>query len=153
MDRVLAGRNNDREAVVYKELVYKLATYDRGVEGRVNCRPNDRFTGPGRDNAAWNRTSQPDSLHLAECNLVLCPVVEFRRSRRFVSGHLLGVLEPSVVLQVNGDAGGSPGVTSDGAWENLLFWPVSGWQPRHCTDSKRAPLPSVPAELTLWNRG
>jgi len=28
-------------------------------------------------------------------------------------GHLLGVLEPSVVLQVNRDAGRTPGVTSD----------------------------------------
>ena len=29
-------------------------------------------------------------------------------------GHLLSVLEPSIVLQVNGDAGCPPGVTSDG---------------------------------------
>jgi hypothetical protein len=28
-------------------------------------------------------------------------------------GHLLGVLEPSVVLQVNRDAGWPPGVTSN----------------------------------------
>ena len=31
-----------------------------------------------------------------------------------MAGHLLGVLEPSVVLQVNRDAGCPPGVTSDG---------------------------------------
>jgi hypothetical protein len=30
-----------------------------------------------------------------------------------MSRHLLGVLEPSVVLQVNRDAGRPPGVTSD----------------------------------------
>jgi hypothetical protein len=30
-----------------------------------------------------------------------------------MSGHLLGVFEPSVVLQVNRDAGCPPGVTSD----------------------------------------
>jgi hypothetical protein len=29
-------------------------------------------------------------------------------------GHLLGVLEPSVVLQINRDAGCPPSVTSDG---------------------------------------
>jgi hypothetical protein len=29
-----------------------------------------------------------------------------------MAGHLLGVLEPSVVLQVNRDAGCPPGVTS-----------------------------------------
>ncbi len=33
-----------------------------------------------------------------------------------LSGHLLGVLEPSVVLQVNSDAGCSPGVTSKRAF-------------------------------------
>ena len=38
-----------------------------------------------------NRTSQPDALHLAQCNFVLCPIVEFSRSRRLMSGHLLGV--------------------------------------------------------------
>src|SRR5208283_3825667 len=52
-----------------------------------------------------DRTSQPDSLHLTQCNLVLCPVVELGRSRRLVSGQLLGVLEPAVVLQVNRDTG------------------------------------------------
>ena len=31
-----------------------------------------------------------------------------------MAGHLLGVLQPVVVFQVNGDAGCSPGVTSDG---------------------------------------
>jgi hypothetical protein len=61
-----------------------------------------------------NRTSQPNSLHLTQCDLVLCPVVEFGCSRRLVSGHLLGVLKPSVVLQVNRDAGCPPGVTSNG---------------------------------------
>jgi len=30
-----------------------------------------------------------------------------------MAGHLLGVLEPSVVLQINRDAGCPPGVTSD----------------------------------------
>jgi len=30
-----------------------------------------------------------------------------------MAGHLLGVLEPSVVLQVTRDAGCPPGVTSD----------------------------------------
>jgi hypothetical protein len=31
-----------------------------------------------------------------------------------MSSHLLGVLEPSVVLQIDRDAGCPPGVTSDG---------------------------------------
>ena len=61
-----------------------------------------------------DRTSQPDALDLAQCNLVLCPVVKFGCSRGLVSRHLLGVLQPSVIFQVNGDAGCSPGVTSHG---------------------------------------
>ena len=59
-----------------------------------------------------NRTSQSDSLHLPQCNLVLCSVVEFGCSRRLVSRHLLGVLEPSVVFQINRAAGCPPSVTS-----------------------------------------
>jgi hypothetical protein len=35
------------------------------------------------------RTSQPYSLHLTQCNFVLCPVIEFRCSRRLMAGHLL----------------------------------------------------------------
>jgi hypothetical protein len=47
-----------------------------------------------------NRTSQPDSLHLAHCNLVLCPIVKFGCSRRLMSSHLLGVLEPSAFFLI-----------------------------------------------------
>jgi hypothetical protein len=57
-----------------------------------------------RDDATrWkfeNEISQPDALHLAQCNLVLCPIVKFGSSRGLVSRHLLGVFESSVVLQV-----------------------------------------------------
>ena len=45
-----------------------------------------------------NRASQPDALHLAQCNFILCPIVQLRCSRRLMPSHLLGVLEPSVVL-------------------------------------------------------
>jgi hypothetical protein len=58
--------------------------------------------------------SQPDSLYLTQCNFVLRPIVKFGCSRRFMPGHLLGVLEASVVFQINRDASRSPGVTSDG---------------------------------------
>jgi len=56
------------------------------------------------------RISQSDSFHLAECNLVLCPIVELGCPRRLMAGHLLSVLESSVVFQVNSDAGRTPGV-------------------------------------------
>jgi hypothetical protein len=63
------------------------------------------------DNASQ---SQPDSLHFTQRNFVLCPIAELGRSRRLMASHLLGTLESTVVFQVNGDAGCSPGVTSDG---------------------------------------
>jgi hypothetical protein len=50
-----------------------------------------------------------------------------------MSGHLWGVLEPSVVLQVNCDAGRPPGVTSDGGEKNPPPWPAFESQPRRCT--------------------
>ena len=61
-----------------------------------------------------HQTSQPDSFHFIQCNLVLCSIVKSGCSRRLMAGHLLGVLEPSVVLQVNRDTGSPPDVTSDG---------------------------------------
>src|SRR5258707_12257697 len=48
----------------------------------------------GRGLRSNDRTLQPDSLHLAQCNFVLCPVVELGCSRRLMPGHLLGVLNP-----------------------------------------------------------
>ena len=39
-----------------------------------------------------------------------------------MAGHLLGMLEPSVVLQVNRDAGRPPGVASD--WGEKTIDPV-----------------------------
>ena len=61
-----------------------------------------------------------------------------------MAGHLLGVLEPSVVFQVNSDAGCSPGVTSNRR-EKIAA---------HALYRLRArPVAAIPAELTLWNRG
>src|SRR5208283_6121372 len=70
-----------------------------------------------------------DSLHLAQCNLVLCTVIELGRSRRLMSGHLLGVLESSVVFQVNRDAGCPPGVTSDGSEKTRRPGPLPNRSP------------------------
>ena len=46
-----------------------------------------------------------------------------------MSGHLLGVLEPSVVFQVNCDAGRPPGVTSDGREKARRLSPFSNCSP------------------------
>jgi hypothetical protein len=42
-----------------------------------------------------------------------------------MASHLLGVLEPSVVFQINGDAGCSPSVTSDGRQKTRSLGPLS----------------------------
>ena len=46
-----------------------------------------------------------------------------------MASHLLGVLEPSVVLQVNRDAGCPPGVTSDGGEKAGRLGPLSNRSP------------------------
>jgi hypothetical protein len=56
---------------------------------RLLERALDRASVSGHANAAYDRASQPDSLHLAQCNLVFCPVAELGCSRRLMSGHLL----------------------------------------------------------------
>ena len=44
-------------------------------------------------------------------------------------GHLLCVLEPSVVFQVNRDAGCPPGVTSDGGQKTRRLGPLANRDP------------------------
>jgi hypothetical protein len=46
-----------------------------------------------------------------------------------MAGHLLGVLEPSVVLQVNRDASRPPGVTSDGREKTRRLGPFPNRSP------------------------
>jgi len=46
-----------------------------------------------------------------------------------MASHLLDVLEPSVVLQVNGDTGCPPGVTSDGGEKTRGLGPLSNRSP------------------------
>ena len=46
-----------------------------------------------------------------------------------MAGHLLGVLEPSVVLQVNSNAGRTPGVTSDRGEETRCLGPFPNRSP------------------------
>jgi hypothetical protein len=72
---------------------------------------------------------RPDSLDLTKRNFVLCPVVELGRSRRLMASHLLGVLEPSVVLKVNRDAGCTLSVTSDGGEKARRFGPLPNRSP------------------------
>ena len=41
-----------------------------------------------------------------------------------MSGHLLGVLEPPIVLQINRDASRTPGVTSNGGEKTRRLGPL-----------------------------
>src|SRR5208282_1388987 len=76
-----------------------------------------------------NRTSQPDAFHLAQCNFVLCPIIELGRSRRLMSGHLLCMLKPTVVLQVNRDTGCPPCMASDGGEKTRRLGPLPNRSP------------------------
>ena len=46
-----------------------------------------------------------------------------------MSGHLLGMLKPAVVFQVNRDAGCAPSVTSDGGEKARRFGPLPNCSP------------------------
>jgi|SRR6516162_6972699 len=52
-------------------------------------------------------------LNLTDRDLVFGPVVKFGGPRRLMRSHLLGMLEPTSILQVDRHAGRTPGVTSD----------------------------------------
>ena len=60
------------------------------------------------------RVSKLNPLNLANRDLVLGAVIEFRSPRRLMSSHLLGVLQAPSVLQVNRHTGCAPGVIPDG---------------------------------------
>src|ERR1700751_862096 len=52
-------------------------------------------------------------LDFADCDLVFGPVVKFGGPWRLMRSHLLGMLKPASILQVNGYTGSAPGVTPD----------------------------------------
>ena len=64
---------------------------------------------------------QLDPLHLVDCDLVFGPVVKFGGPRRLMRRHVLGMLKPASVLQVNRHTGCAPRVASDRrrCWEFL----------------------------------
>jgi hypothetical protein len=69
-------------------------------------------------------------------------------------GHLLGVLEPSIVFQVDRDAGRPPGVTSDWSEKTRRLGPLPNRGPGVVSINLRArPVTAVPSELTLLKRG
>src|SRR5262249_7194389 len=72
---------------------------------------------------------QPNSFHLAQCNFVLRPVVEFGGARRPMPGHLLGVFQPSVVLEVDRDAGSPPCMTSYRGKKTRISGPLADSRP------------------------
>ena len=69
-----------------------------------------------------------------------------------MSSHLLGGLEPSVVLQIDRDAGCPPGVTSDGGEKTRWLAPFRIAVQALYRFSGR-PVTAVPSELTLWDSG
>src|SRR5215469_39834 len=59
-------------------------------------------------------------LDLADCDLVFGPVVKFGGPGRLMRSHLLGMLEPASILQINRHTGRTPGVTSDRGQESRV---------------------------------
>ena len=60
-----------------------------------------------------SRQLKSNPLDLADCDLVFGPVVKFGGPRLFVRSHLLSMLEPASILQVDRHTGRAPGVTPD----------------------------------------
>ena len=52
-------------------------------------------------------------LDLADCDLVFGPVIKLGGPGRLMRSHLLGMLEPASILQVNRYTGRTPSVTPD----------------------------------------
>jgi hypothetical protein len=81
-----------------------------------------------------DRSSQPDPLDLAECDLVLRAVVKFRCSRRLVAGHLLGVLEPSVIFPRRSLCRLPARCNTQRGLKTRCLWLASALHPWRCTD-------------------
>ena len=60
-----------------------------------------------------NHQLKLNPLDLADRDFVFGAVVKFGGPGRLMRSHLLGMLEPAAILQVNRHAGSAPGVTSD----------------------------------------
>jgi len=67
-------------------------------------------------------------------------------------GHLLGVLEPSVVLQVNRDAGCSPRCDNRPGVRKPAALALCRIGAEALYRFSARPVTAVPSELTLWNR-
>jgi hypothetical protein len=52
-------------------------------------------------------------LNLTDCDLVFGPIVKFGGPGRLMRSHLLGMLQPASILQVNRHTGSAPCVTPD----------------------------------------
>jgi len=68
-------------------------------------------------------------LDLTDCDLVLSPVLKFGGPGRFTRSHLLGMLEPASILQVNRHTGRPPGVTPDRRQKPRVLGPRANRRP------------------------
>ena len=73
-------------------------------------------------------------FNLADGDLVFGPVVKFGGPGRLMRSHLLGMLEPASVLQVNRHTGRAPCVASDWRQKPSVSGLVCGSLPTHCAD-------------------
>ena len=60
-----------------------------------------------------NQQLKLNPLDLTDCDLVFGAVVKFGGPGRLMCSHLLGMLEPAAILQINRHTGSAPSVTPD----------------------------------------
>jgi hypothetical protein len=94
-------------------------------------------------------------LDLADCDFVFGPVVKLGGPGQLMRSHLLGMLEPASVLQVNRHPGRAPGVTSDRCQKPRVPRSFANGCPS-IVPIERAPAISILpplagiGELTIW---
>ena len=87
-------------------------------------------------------------LNLANCDLVFGPVVKFGGPGRLMRSHLLGMLEPASILQVNRHPSCAPSVAPDPRQKPRVRARLRMAAQALCRLSAR-PLSAVPALFTL----
>ena len=90
----------------------RAVTYDQVIRMQaVAGQPRRRGRGMESPDVATRRGAEDAALHPDD--LVRAAVIEARRARAFVVGHLLGDFQLAAVAQVFGDAGGPEAVATD----------------------------------------
>ena len=113
-------QNASPRALELDRLIDELYGFARAPSSRHSCRRTACGRGLGDTALGQEPTLKKQSPHsqlnpfnLADRDLVLGPVVELGGPGRLMSRHLLGMLEPTTVLQVDRHTGRAPGMAAN----------------------------------------